>query len=75
MHPLLIDRGFSSVDVVNVIRRLRVRFLMPAVKNDRIKEVIEVFHVGRIASVTRFTMENAERRETSFNLLVCRRRM
>ncbi len=74
IHTLLIDRGFFSVDVVNVLRRLRVRFLMPAVKNDRIKEAIEGFHDRRTSAMTRFTMENAERNEASFNLLVYKKK-
>ena len=58
---------------MNVLGRHRVRFLMPAVKNDRVKEAIEGFHLGRIASMTRFTMENAERHEAWFNLLMYRK--
>ena len=73
IHTLLIDRGFFSVDVVNVLRRHRVRFLMPAVKNDRVKEAIEGFHLGRTASMTRFTMENADARRAWFNLLMYRK--
>jgi putative transposase len=74
VHTLLLDRGFFSVDVMNVLRRHRVRFLMPAVKNDRIKEVIGWFHLGRVSPMTRFTMENAEQHEASFNLLIYRKK-
>ena len=73
MHTLLLDRGFFSVDVVNVLRRHRVRFLMPAVKNDRVKEVIKGFHLGRVSPMTRFTMKNADEQEASFNLLIYRK--
>ena len=80
MHTLLLDRGFFSVDVVNVLRRHRVRFLMPAVKNDRVKEVIkgydEGYDEGGIPlppSLTRFTMKNADEQEASFNLLIYRK--
>ena len=77
IHALLLDRGFFSVDVMNVLRRHMVRFLMPAVKNDRVKEAIEGYDEGYDRgeillppSPTRFTMKNADELEASFNLLI-----
>jgi hypothetical protein len=68
------------VDVVNVLRRHRVRFLMPAVKNDRVKEAIEGYDEGcdrggilLPPSLTRFTMKNAGEQKASFNLLIYRK--
>jgi putative transposase len=36
-----VDRGFFSVQVISLLKRLGVKFLMPAVKNARIKQLIE----------------------------------
>lgn len=74
IHTLLLDRGFFSVDVVNVLRRHRVRFLMPAVKNDRVKGAIEELHGGRTQAMVPFTMENADARKAWFNLLTYRKK-
>jgi hypothetical protein len=73
IHTLLIDRGFSSVDVKNTLDRLRIRYLTPAIKNDNVKEAIEDHDDGLIPAMIRFTMKNAERREASFNLLMYRK--
>jgi hypothetical protein len=73
MHTLLIDRGFSSVDVKNALDRLRIRYLTPAIKNDNVKEAIEDYDNGLIPAMIGFTMKNAERQEASFNLLMYRK--
>ena len=44
IDTLIMDRGFYSIDVINTLNRLKVKFLMPAVKNERIKRVIEDYH-------------------------------
>lgn len=70
INTLLMDRGFSSVDVKNTLDRLRIRYLTPAIKNDNVKEAIEDHDNGLIPGMIRFTMKNAEKREASFNLLM-----
>ncbi len=73
IHTLLIDRGFSSVDVKNRLKELRIRYLTPAIKNDRVKEAIEDHDNGLMPAMIGFTMKNAERQEASFNLLIYRK--
>lgn len=36
-----VDRGFFSTNVINLLKGLGVKFLMPAVKNSRIKRLVE----------------------------------
>jgi len=74
VRTLLIDRGFFSVDITDGLSKgIRTRYLMPAVKNDRVKQVIEDHDKGRIPAMIGFTMKNAEQREASFNLLIYRK--
>ncbi len=73
IHTLLIDRGFSSVDVKNRLKELRIRYLTPAIKNENVKEAIEDHDNGLIPAMIGFTMKNAERQEASFNLLMYRK--
>lgn len=70
---LLVDRGFFSVDAMNKLKEMRVRYLMPAVKNGRIKRAIEGYHDGLISSVVKSTMENSEKKQASFSLLTYRK--
>ncbi|MEM2960248.1 MAG: hypothetical protein QXU67_01445 [Candidatus Bathyarchaeia archaeon] len=65
----LLDRAFFTVDVINALRRLKVSFLMPAVKNDAVKASIEAFHGRRLGPVSRFAMGDGERK-AAFNLII-----
>src|SRR5438128_1042463 len=56
---LLIDRGFYSVDVMKKLDELGVRYLMPAIKNERIKRAIEEeHHNGLIPNMVKFSIRN-----------------
>jgi hypothetical protein len=73
IRTLLIDRGFSSVDVKNKLDGIRIRYLTPAIKNGNVKEAIEDHDNGLIPGMIGFTMKNAEGREAPFNLLMYRK--
>lgn len=73
IHTLLMDRGFSSVDVKNKLKGMRIRYLTSAIKNERVKEAIEDHDDGLIPGMIGFTMKNAEGQEASFNLLMYRK--
>jgi hypothetical protein len=71
IQKLLIDRGFYSVDVVKTLDRLKVEFLMPAKKNDTVKQAIENYHNHLIPKmVKKFTIRNSREEEASFGLTV-----
>ena len=67
---LLIDRGFYSVDVMNKLDELGIRYLMPAIKNERIKRAIEDHHNGLIPNMVKFSIRNASEQQASFGLMV-----
>ena len=47
---LLLDRGFYSKEVVQLLSEKNIKFLMPAVKNKAIVKLIEQFEKGEINS-------------------------
>lgn len=44
IQTLLLDRGFYTTNTINTLNRLRVKYIMPAVKNSRVKKIIEDYH-------------------------------
>ncbi|NJD54373.1 MAG: transposase [Candidatus Methanoperedens sp.] len=38
---VLLDRGFFSVDVIKALENLKLKYIMPAIKNDKIKQVLK----------------------------------
>ena len=69
---LLLDREFYAVDVMDVIRLSRYRFLMPAIKNPRIKKTIIEHHEGTRKFVSRFTISNKFKKKFTFTLVITR---
>lgn len=41
---LYVDRGFFTVDCIKVLKQKKIKFLMPAIKNDRVKKEMEEGH-------------------------------
>src|SRR5487761_580445 len=74
IKSVLIDRGFYSVDVMNTLKRLKVEFLMPAIKNDRMKRTIEDYHNCLIPSTSKFTIRNSMEKEACFSLMIYKKK-
>jgi Transposase DDE domain len=70
IRTLLVDRGFYSVDVMNRLDELGVRYLMPAIKNGRIKRAIEDHHGKRIPNMVRFSIRNPAEQRAFFGLMI-----
>ena len=70
IRTLLIDRGFYSVDVMNKLDELSVKYLMPAIKNNRIKKAIEDHHKKLIPNMVKFSIRNAADLQASFGLMI-----
>lgn len=69
----LLDRGHFSVRNMQVLDHEGHWFLMPAVKNSRIKEVIREHAGGRGPTVVDYTMRSKEDGEFTFRLIICKR--
>lgn len=64
---VLLDRGFFSIEVLRVLERLKLKYIMPATKNDRIKQVVKD-NSNRLSYFLKYTMGNKEK--VTFNLMV-----
>jgi len=69
MKLVLLDRAFFTVEVISLLKRLGIRFIMPAVKNRKVKDAIRDYHESRAEAVQRFLMGKSEN-TVSFNLAI-----
>ena len=63
-------RGFFSVNCINGLKHAGHKFLMPAVKNRRVKEAILEHHNGEREAASIFYISNSDRERAGFNLLI-----
>jgi hypothetical protein len=66
---VLLDRSFFSVPVINKLDELKVRYLMPAKKNSKIKSIVARSKAYRY-TVTRYEMVSNTKDVAVFNLVV-----
>jgi hypothetical protein len=66
IRVVLLDRAFFTIDVITALKRLGIRFIMPAVKNNKVKQSIRKYKEG---PVKRFILGN-RRKNVSFNLAI-----
>lgn len=67
---VLLDRAFFTVDVIEMLKRLGVYFIIPAVKNNAVKQTMLNYDEKQPAK--RFTLGN-KRRSATFNLYLYKR--
>jgi len=65
---VLLDRGFFSVDVINVLLNLKLKYIMPAIKNDKIKQIVKD-NSNKASYFLKYTMRSG-RKNATFNLMV-----
>jgi hypothetical protein len=59
---------------MNMLSRLRVDFLMPAIKNKRMKQAIADHHNHLIPKMVKFKIRNSREEEASFGLMIYRKK-
>lgn len=64
---VLLDRGFFSIEVLRVLEGLKLKYIMPATKNDRIKQVVKD-NSNKLSYFLKYTMGTKEK--VTFNLVV-----
>ena len=65
---VLLDRGFFSVDVIKALESLKLKYIMPAVKNDTIKQILKD-NSNETTYFLKYTMRSGKKNAT-FNLMV-----
>ena len=65
---VLLDRGFFSVDVIKALESLKLNYIMPAIKNDKIKQVLKN-NSNKTSYFLKYTMSSGKKNAT-FNLMV-----
>ena len=65
----LLDRAFYTVEVIALLKRLGGRFIMPAVKNRKVKEAIRSHHKLKTDPVQQFTLGRGDH-AVKFNLAI-----
>jgi hypothetical protein len=67
---VLLDRAFFTIDVIETLKRLKVHFIIPAVKNDKVKEAMLNYDDEEPAK--RFILGD-KKKSVAFNLYLYRR--
>lgn len=66
IHVILLDRGFFNIECIRALKQLRQRFIMPAIRDKRIKKAMKE-HSLKLPAATPYTMGKGNNTE-SFNL-------
>lgn len=69
---VLLDRAFFTIDVIAVLKSLSVYFIIPAVKNDKVKEAMLNYDYDEEEPAKRFTLGD-KKRSVTFNLYLYKR--
>lgn len=64
---VLLDRGFFSVNVIKALESLKLKYIMPAIKNDKIKQVLKN-NSNKMSYFLKYTMWSGKKSAT-FNLM------
>ncbi len=67
---LLVDREFFTTGIISVIKQKKLKFLMPAKKNSRIKDAILQYVNGNRESISPYTIKSASGHVESFTLVI-----
>ena len=70
-HPL--DKGFFNPEIIRALPDMKRPFIMPAVKNSKVKDLIESYAAGTGKAVVRYTMRNKSTQATMTLVIVEKR--
>jgi len=52
----MMDRGFFTTEIIKLLNEIGIRFIIPAVRNERVKRVIKSYAEGNTPSVMEYEM-------------------
>ena len=67
---VLLDREFYSVDVIAVLHKQNIKFLMLAVRNSGIKKAVDDHRAGNRKAVSEYTVTNKDGETFTFTLFI-----
>ena len=70
INMLTLDREFYTREVMGLLNRRGIQFLMPAVKRDAVKKAIGEFKAGKRKAVSRHTITSSDRISEEFTLII-----
>ncbi len=73
IKSLKIDREFFSVDIINMLEREGIPFMVPAIKTKGVKKAVEEFKDGRRKAVSRHSIDSG-RDTAEFTLIIQKRK-
>jgi hypothetical protein len=53
---LLMDRGFFTIEIIKLLTEMGIKFIIPAVLNERVKRVVDDYIHGRVPAVIEYEM-------------------
>lgn len=65
---LLLDRAFFTVECINLLKELKVKFVMPCVCNGRVQAAVD--SLGRKGKL-QFAIHDSSKNEAAFTMVVC----
>jgi len=69
VRRVYVDRGFFSVPCINMLKKLGVKYLMPATQNRKIKPIVEK---AEAPSIMDYTMGDTRYEHATFKLVIVR---
>ena len=71
---LLLDRGFFSVDIINMLNDMGMNWLMPCVNTDGVVEALRDYAAGRRRAVEDYTLTSSKYKTAKFSMHIEERR-
>ena len=70
---ITLDRGFYSADVINLVKEMGIRMVMPAVKHEKVKDLIKEYDAGKLDAISTHAITSKTGGTASYTLVVKRK--
>ena len=70
---ITLDRGFYSAGVINLVKETGIRMVMPAVKHDRVKDLIKEYDAGKLDATSAHAITPKTGGTASYPLVIKRK--
>ena len=70
---ITLDRGFYSAGVINLVKEMGIRMVMPAVKHEKVKDLIKEYDAGKLDAISAHTITSRTGETASYTLVIKRK--